>query len=300
MTVKRIIVSGASGYVGRFIVEGLLEAGHQVLVLGRKAPRPDFFSKPVLFQSMSLSQTDYDPSIFAGFDGFVHAGFHHVPGKYRGGEGDDPDAFMRLNHDGSMQLFNAVKAACVPRAIFLSSRAVYGTQQPGVKLYETQKPKPDTLYGEVKLRTERALEDLAGENFLPIILRVTGVYGPAKRPLKHKWTELFHDLESGKEIATRVGTEVHGEDLANAVSLLLDASINDIRRAANHEKAPIFNVSDILLDRRELLETYAQLNRLNKDKLPARANADHYNAMDCTRLKSLGWKPKGKLDLSWI
>ena len=146
MTVKQIIVSGASGYVGRFIVEGLLEAGHEVLVLGRKAPRPDFFSKPVLFQSMSLSQINDDPSIFAGFDGFVHAAFHHIPGKFRGGEGDDPDAFMRLNHDGSMQLFNAVKAASVPRAIFLSSRAAYGTQEPGVNLYETQEPKPDTLY----------------------------------------------------------------------------------------------------------------------------------------------------------
>ncbi len=300
MTVKRIIVSGASGYVGRFIVEGLQEAGHQVLVLGRKAPQPDFFSKPVLFQSMSLSQTDYDPSVFSGCDGFVHAAFHHVPGKYRGGEGDDPDAFMRLNHDGSMLLFNAVKAACVPRALFLSSRAVYGTQKPGVNLYETQEPKPDTLYGEVKLRTERALEDLAGENFHPIILRATGVYGPAKRPLKHKWTELFHDFESGKEIAPRVGTEVYGEDLANAASLLLDASIDDIKRAANHEIAPIFNVSDILLDRRELLETYADAKRVRKDYLPVRAKADHYNAMDYTRLKSIGWRPEGKLDLSWI
>ncbi|MBO6919650.1 MAG: NAD(P)-dependent oxidoreductase [Rhizobiaceae bacterium] len=300
MTAKRIIVSGASGYVGRFIVEGLLEAGHQVLILGRKAPRPDFFSKPVLFQSMSLSQTDYDPSVFSGCDGFVHAAFHHVPGKYRGGEGDDPDAFMHLNHDGSMQLFNAVKAACVPRAIFLSSRAVYGTQEPGVNLHETQEPKPDTLYGEVKLRTERALEDLAGENFLPIILRATGVYGPAKRPLKHKWTELFHDFDNGKEIAPRVGTEVYGEDLANAVGLLLDASADDIRRAASEEIAPIFNVSDILLDRRELWETYADVKQLSKDYLPVRANADHYNAMDCTRLKSLGWKPRGKLDFSWI
>lgn len=300
MTVRRIIVSGASGYIGRFIVEWFLEAGHQVLVLGRKAPQPDFFSKPVLFQSMSLSQADYDPSIFAGFDGFVHAGFHHVPGKYRGGEGDDPHAFIRLNHHGSMQLFNAVKAACVPRAVFLSTRAVYGTQEPGVNLYETQEPKPDTLYGEVKLRTERALEDLVGENFLPIILRATGVYGPANPPLKHKWADLFQDFENGKEIAPRVGTEVYGEDLANAVGLLLDASANDIRRAANHEKAPVFNVSDILLDRRELLETYADAKRVRKDKLPARANADHYNAMDCTRLKSLGWKPSGKLDLSWL
>lgn len=300
MTAKRIIVSGATGLIGRFIVEELLQTGREVLILGRNEPPPNFFSKPVSFQSMSLSQMDYDPNIFAGFDGFVHAAFHHVLGKYRGGEGDDPEAFMCLNHEGSMGLFKAVKAAGVPRVMFLSSRAVYGKQEPGAKLYETLEPKPDTLYGEVKLETERALESLSDDQFLPIILRATGVYGEAKPLFKHKWTELFQDFEDAKEIAPRFGTEVRGVDLARAVSLLFQAPLAEIMGAADNERAPIFNVSDILLDRHDLLASYAQIRGLSTVSLPAPAHAECYNAMDCSRLKSLGWTPKGALDLSWL
>lgn len=300
MATKRIIVSGASGILGRFIVEGLLAQGHEVLALGRHKPAEDFFSRPVAFKQISLADMVYEPEDFLGYDGFVHTAFHHERGKYRGGEGDKPEEFQLYNHDGSMALFNAVKRAGVERAVFLSSRAVYGVQEAGACLVETIEPKPDTLYGFVKLRTEQALCELSGEKFLPIILRATGVYGPVKPPLRDKWQELFDGVEAGKKIAPRVGTEVHGEDLAGAINTLLAAKSDDLANVAANEKAPIFNLSDILLDRRELLGTYAKLKVLDDVELPAIADASTYNAMDCSRLKALGWQPRGILDLSYL
>lgn len=300
MATKRIIVSGASGFLGRFIVEGLLAQGYNVLALGRHKPSEDFFSQPVAFKQIALSDMEYNPEDFHGYDGFVHAAFHHEQGKYRGGEGDKPEEFQLRNHDGSMALFNAVKRAGVKRVLFLSSRAVYGVQEPGACLVETLEPMPDTLYGSVKLRTEQALCKLSDENFLPIILRATGVYGPVKPPLRDKWQDLFEGFETRKNIEPRVGTEVHGEDLAGAINILLAAKSDELVNVAANENAPIFNLSDILLDRRELLNTYAKLKGLNDVVLPAIADARTYNAMDCSRLKSLGWQPRGVLDLSYL
>lgn len=298
---KRIIVSGASGYVGRFIADGLLTAGYLVHILGRAKPDEKFFKAPVTFTPMSLSQTEYDPEIFRNCYGLVHASFHHVPGRYRGGEGDNSEEFVRFNHNGSMALFEAAKSAGIRRVLFLSSRAVYGSQATNKRLFETTEPNPDTLYGSVKLQTEQELFKLSDSQFTPIILRATGVYGPAKCPSQHKWCGLFEDFSSNKQIAPRVGTEVHGDDVSQAVNLLLGADVNTIIAATKGEEAPKFNISDILLDRYELLKTYARLTNRKSGNYPERAKeAIHYNVMDCTRLTSLGWRPRGYLDLSQI
>lgn len=292
----RVLVTGATGYAGRFIVEDLLSSGHDVAVRGRSRPEPGAFSGPVDFVPGSLEPAAAAPALFDTVDGFVHAAFHHVAGRYRGGEGDDPETFRRLNIEGSLALFAAAKQGGIRRAVFLSSRAVYGRQQPGAMLTEDLAPHPDTLYGEVKLAVERGIAALADDTFLPVSLRVTGIYGPAGPGRDHKWADLFADHEAGKQIAPRVGTEVHGEDMAAAVRLMLQADPQAIRAASPQG---LFNVSDLLLDRQDLLDRYARRTGC-ATPLPARADASAYNAMDCTRLKSLGWNPRGSLDLAGL
>ena len=289
-----VLVTGGTGYAGRFIVEALLAAGHAVSVSGRSRPEDNVFSGPVDFLSGDLDPENASPALFEGCDAFVHAAFHHVPGKFRGGEGDDPQSFRRLNVDGSLALFEAAKKAGVGRAVFLSSRAVYGTQLPGSVLTEETEPHPDTLYGEVKRSVEQGIAAMAGETFLPATLRVTGIYGPAGPGRRHKWADLFADFEAGSDIAPRVGTEVHGDDMAAAVRLMLEGDADAIRAAGS-----LFNVSDILLDRHDLLAGYAILTGC-ANPLPERADAPAYNAMDCSRLEALRWTPQGRLDLSGL
>lgn len=291
---SRILVTGGTGYAGRFIVEALLAAGHAVSSMGRTKPEDNFFSGPVDFIAGDLDPKNASPEIFESTDAFIHAGFHHVPGKFRGGEGDDPETFRRLNVDGSLALFAAARKASVERAVFLSSRAVYGTQPPGAVLTEDTEPHPDTLYGAAKLDVERGIAAMADDVFLPVPLRVTGIYGPAGPGRTHKWAGLFADYESGKAIAPRVGTEVHGDDMAAAVRLMLEGDAEAIRAAGC-----LFNVSDLLLDRYDLLAEYARLTGCNRP-LPGRADASAYNAMDCARLMALGWTPKGRLDLGGL
>ena len=242
----KVLVSGGTGLVGRYIVEELLAAGYTVIIGGRHAPLPRFFSRPVEFAPLSLDPAHDHIEAFEDAYFFVHAAFHHLPGKYRGGEGDDPETFKRFNLDGSVRLFEAAKRAGTRRCVFLSSRAAYGEHPEGTELTETMLAKPETLYGQVKLDAERALDHLSTPGFAGVSLRATGVYGDLS---PNKWDGLIADYLAGRPVVARRGTEVHGRDLGRAVRLMLETESTRI-------SGEVFNVSDISVDtRRRLLPT---------------------------------------------
>ncbi|KAA9008229.1 NAD-dependent epimerase/dehydratase family protein [Histidinibacterium aquaticum] len=266
----KIGVTGASGLVGHPLAAGLLARGHEVVSLGRRPPTG-------LRTEHRPYTLDAPPPDLAGLDALVHAAFSHVPGRYRGGEGDDPEGFRRLNEIGTLRLFEAAGRAGLGRVVFLSSRAVYGDYPPGTALSEDLPPRPDTLYGEVKWRVEGALAALP---LTGVSLRATGVYGPPPPGARHKWADLFDRFARGEEIAPRAGTEVHADDLAEAVHLVLTTGAS----------GP-YNVSDLRLDRRDLLALYAETHGLDRP-LPPRAGVE-VSEMRTDRLRALGWSPRG-------
>ncbi|RST88043.1 NAD(P)-dependent oxidoreductase [Aquibium carbonis] len=281
----KILVSGGTGIVGRFVVERLAEAGHKVRVLARTQPQVGLLPNGVDVVAGTLDPTLDQSAAFEGMEGFVHAAFDHVPGKYRGGEGADPNGFRLRNLDGTMALFETAKRVGVGRVVFLSSRAAYGTQAPGRVLDETVVAHPDTIYGQVKHAAERALDLLSDHRFLGISLRVTGVYGASAPGMPHKWSGLIADYLAGVPVAPRVATEVHGHDVASAVGLMLEV----VPSRLSHR---LFNVSDIVLDRRDLLSMVREATGC-PHALPDRADAASLGMMATDRLAALGWRPGG-------
>jgi nucleoside-diphosphate-sugar epimerase len=275
----KVLISGGTGLVGRYIVEGLIDAGYQVIVGGRSPPAPGFFSKSVEFAPLSLDPALDQIEVFDEAYFFVHAAFDHLPGKYRGGEGDDPDRFRRLNLDGTVKLFETARKAGTRRAVFLSSRAVYDGQPAGTVLDEDLPLKPDGLYGEIKLWAEGALTELSAPGFATSSLRLTGVYGNL-RP--NKWDALFSDYLAGRPVPSRAGTETHGRDVAAAVRLMLETETGKIA-------GQVFNVSDILTDTREIL---GHLPGSHHNLAPS-SDRSAINVMSTGKLKALGWQPGG-------
>lgn len=280
------VVSGGTGLVGRFIVEALLADGHRVTVAGRRPPPDGFFSAPVAFAQATLEPGTASEALFEAADTFVHAAFDHLPGRYRGGEGEDPEGFRRRNLDGTLALFEAAERAGVRRAVFLSSRAVYGPWPEGTALSEEMAARPDTLYGRVKLDAEKALAAMTGgAGPAPASLRLTGVYGPAGPGREHKWTRLFADYLAGRPILPRAASEVHGRDAAAAVRLVL--SVPDETFSGG-----VFDVSDIIVDRRDILALVQRATGC-PHILPDAADKRAVNAMTSARLRALGWRPGG-------
>ena len=253
----RVAVTGASGMVGCFLTRALAVAGHRVETL----------------PGWRLGQ----PAPLEGCEALIHAALAHVPGRYRGGEGDDPASFIALNRDGSLHLFEQARAAGVVQVVFLSSRAVYDALPPGTPLPDGTPPTPHSLYGRIKAETEAGLAALARPGFATASLRATGNYGPGQN---HKWTGLFADYLAGSPVAPRIGTELHGDDLAAAALLILGRGATGA-----------FNASDLTLDRRDLL---AEIRRLTDcpHPLPDRATTP-VSAMSCERLTAMGWCPGG-------
>lgn len=279
----KVLVSGGTGLVGRYIVNGLLEAGHAVVVGARTPPPSHCFAREAEYVPMTLDPDMDQAGIFAGIDAFIHAAFDHLPGKYRGAEGKDPERFRRLNLDGTVSLFEGAKAAGVQRVVFLSSRAVYDGLPCDVELSETAALSPTSVYGQVKWQAERTLRDMAKTDFVTASLRLTGVYGDLQ---PNKWDSLFADYRAGRPIASRAGTEVHGRDVASAVQLMLEADAGDVN-------GQVFNVSDIVVDHAEVLAPLRDALRASTP-LPQPADPTALRRMRTDKIAALGWRPGGK------
>lgn len=280
-----VLVSGGTGLVGRYIVEDLVAHGYTVKIGSRHAPAQGLFSGAVEHVQLTLDPDADNSCAFDEVAHFVHAGFSHVPGRYRGGEGDDPEGFRRANLDGTLALFETARRAGLRRVVLLSSRAVYDGAQDGADLEEDMDLEPATLYGEIKLKAEQALAFMTAESpgFFGTSLRVTGVYGD-KRP--NKWDGLFADYLAGRPVPARAGSEVHGHDLAAACRLVLEA---DTPKVAGRS----FNISDIVTDTRAILEILQQATG-SRHPLPAPADRSAVAEMSTERIRALGWIPGGE------
>jgi nucleoside-diphosphate-sugar epimerase len=240
-----VAATGATGYVGRFIVKRLISEGVGVRAWRRSSSDLTGLPENVEWIDGDLSSLESARALVEGANGLVHAALDHMPGRYRGGEGDDPARFRKLNIEGSVALLEAARSEGVERAVVLSSRAVFGRSING-SIGDDDPVEPDTEYGGAKL----ALEDYvwnAGASGWPIAaIRPTGVYGIVDPVQRSKWFDLVNDAIAGNAVPARAGSEVHGDDVASAVWALLSAPPNRIAGRA-------FNCSDIVVSNHEIV-----------------------------------------------
>ena len=280
----RVAVTGATGIVGQFVVARLLREGCDVAALVRPATDSEVPPRPVERIDGRVCDRKALDTLVHGADGLVHCAFHHVPGRYRGGEGDDVPAFWRINLGGTIDLLEAAARAGVARTVLMSSRAVFGTPVEG-PIGDVHPTSPTTHYGALKAATEA----LAGVYPNTAVLRPTGVYGVVRPPARTKWLGLAEDIVAGRRVEeSRAGTEVHGEDVADAVWRLLTAPSGDVA-------GRVFNCSDLEVDTRGIVRRMqAALGRTGP--LPPAAPPVG-NVLRCDALRALGWRPGGETRL---
>jgi len=179
----KILVTGASGFIGSFIVEEALKRGMETWAAMRGSSSKKFLQdERIHFIELNLDDQSALENQLRNhaFDYVVHAA-----GVTKCLNTDD---FYRINTEGTKHLVQALLALQMPlkRFVYISSLSIYGAireEQPYEEIKESDTPQPNTHYGKSKLQAEQWLDQQFGAlGTLPyVVLRPTGVYGPRER-----------------------------------------------------------------------------------------------------------------------
>ena len=226
---EKILITGASGFIGSFIVEEALKRDFEVWAAVRRSSSKQFLQDGrihLIELDLNSKERLTEQMKDCRFDYVVHAaGVTKCLNKAD---------FHRINTEGTQHLVEALMALRMPlkRFVYLSSLSIMGAireQQPYEEIRESDTPRPNTAYGKSKLEAERWLEQLNEElklkheePFPYVILRPTGVYGPRERDyfMMAKSIKAHTDFAVGYR--QQDITFVYVEDVVQAVFLAIE------------------------------------------------------------------------------
>jgi len=165
----RVLVTGASGFIGRALVEELSLAGHRVRAAMRQPA--DVFRREVEVVAVSdLTRPVEWRFLLKDIDTVVH-----LAGVSHSAQGTAEQTYDRVNRVATAELASAARAAGIRRLIFISSVRAQSGPANDHPLEETDPPRPTDAYGRSKLAAEEAVR---ASNVPFTILRPALVYGP--------------------------------------------------------------------------------------------------------------------------
>lgn len=217
----RILITGASGFIGSFIVEEALRQGFETWAAVRRSSSKVFLQdERIRFIELDFSSQQLLESQLKGhqFDYVVHAA-----GATKCLRQED---FFRINTEGTQHFVRALMALKMPlkRFVYISSLSIMGAireQQPYEEIRESDEASPNTAYGESKLAAEQWLSTQT-EPFPYIILRPTGVYGPRERDYFLQIQSIKNHVDFAVGFKRQDITFVYVTDVVQAVFLALE------------------------------------------------------------------------------
>jgi len=223
----QIAVTGATGFIGRYIIAELAAQGHQLRCLYRRSSQIDgfaMFERQITWVLGDLAERNSAATLVQGCDAVVHGALFHPGGGFQGGEGELIE-FVQRNVVGSLALIEEARAADVNRFLYISSCSVHDRILDDRPLDETHPTWAQTHYGAHKGAVEQFVHSYGYGMGYPICaLRPCGVYGVGLPVEDSKWFDLIRSIVHGEDVeCKRGGKEVHASDVARAVSILLTA-----------------------------------------------------------------------------
>lgn len=226
---KKILITGASGFIGSFLVEKALSKGFSVWAGIRASSSREYLKDPrINFIDLNFSNKEkltqqlIDFAMeFGKFDYVVHnAGLTKCL---------DPKDFDRVNFQYTVNFIDALKEAnAVPKKfVLMSSLSAFGVgdeiNYTPIKLTDT--PHPNTAYGVSKLKAEDYLRNT--KNFPYMIVRPTGVYGPREKDYFLMLKTVKSGLDVGAGFQPQHLTFIYVKDLVDAVYLALESTLEN-------------------------------------------------------------------------
>lgn len=241
----KILVTGGAGYIGSFMVRGLLEKGYEVVVLDSlERGNPYVIPENVSFYKGKVGDRELLEKIAQEnpFEAVIHfAGYISMKESM-----ENPSLYFEQNTYQTLQFLENLKNLDKKYIIFSSTAGVYGNPE-RVPIHEDDRKDPTNPYGESKLMVERILywyNKIYSVNYA--VLRyfnacgasLDGSFGEKHTPETHIIPVALQALKEEKEFilygtdyntpdGTCVRDYVHVLDLVNAHMLALEKILNN-------------------------------------------------------------------------
>ena len=264
----KFALTGATGFVGQYLIDQLIDQGHSVRAWCRCSPNEDSLDRRVEWVQGNLRDEDSAFRLVDGSDVVIHGAVDREGESFLD-EPKDPVQFFQSNVIGSMCLLQASAKVKTSRFIFISSGAVHDRIVDGRPLDETHPLWPNSLYGSYKASTETLVHHFGGSGKLNACsLRPTVIYGVANPIENSKWFSLIQKVKHGENVDVGGGSKcVHVSDVAKSAILL---------STTDHPVAgETFNCCDRMISNDEVAEIACRLSGSDSVRAGIRKTAKH-------------------------
>lgn len=281
---KKLVLTGATGFIGRYCIPLLLQRGYEVHCLNRTADRA---ISDVHWHQVDLFDEKRTSGIIESVEAsyLMHIAWITTPGTFW--ESSDNHKWLTATRN----LFNTFASSRGERLLGVGSCAEY---EWGSSVYQEKRTpiKPATLYGRTKVDASNALERISsGRGASWVWARIFFIYGPGE-PREKLIPSVVSALHERHPIDTTDGLQirdyVYVEDVARALCDLLGSSQRGYFNIGSG--APV-RVRELLQELCEIMHSPADLVRFGK--LSPRPSEPDSIVADISRLKTaLSWEPK--------
>lgn len=223
-----ILITGASGFIGSFIVEEGLKRGFSVWAGMRKSSSRKYLQdERIQFIELDLSDADKLHKQLSDFS-TEHGKWDYIVHAAGATKCLDKNDFLRVNFDGTKNLIDTImRLGMTPKQfIYLSSLSVFGPvheDEPYMPIKEEDEACPNTAYGYSKLMSEAYIRKT--EHLPYIILRPTGVYGPREKDYYQMAVSIKKHIDFAVGHKPQVITFIYVKDLVKAIYLAIEKGV---------------------------------------------------------------------------
>ncbi|KRG45820.1 radical SAM protein [Stenotrophomonas panacihumi] len=269
----RILVTGASGFVGAHVARRLAAEGHDVRATGRDAGRLQALGNAMDTQVADLAHDDLR-ALLVDRDVVVHCAALSAPwGR--------PEDFHRANVEATTRLLAIARAGGLRRFIHLGSPSIYFRFRDQLDLGETFSPPHRwiTAYAQSKWLSEERVREAAANGLPALVLRPRAVYGEGDRAILPRLLAVasrgwFPLVNQGRALID----VTHIDNLVGLIAQCIDADVPGDGRAYNVSDGAPVRVRDLLEMLFQALERDVRLVPLPRAPMLALAGLAEWRA----------------------
>ncbi len=222
---KNILITGASGFIGSFLVEEAIKRNYNTFAGIRNTSSRKYLNDPRVHfleldfsKEMCLENSLRDAATrYGSFDYIIHnAGVTRAK---------DNETFNRINYENTVRFVEALQQTkLVPQKfIYISSLASFGPGNNDDPITSQHTRSPLTAYGRSKLKAEQYLYSTTDFPFL--IINPTAVYGPREKDVFFLIKTIERHMEIYIGNSQQLLSFIHVEDLCEAIFLSMESPV---------------------------------------------------------------------------